>query len=291
MQATLSFLRKCGHEPRVLVDEGPRGSYDFGGIEVIVDPGRRLERALYSSADIILGQGINSVRSFMRAAEANRPYVLFVRDVGDWRKMPRRPDLVVFNAEWQVHMSEYLGAALVVHPPMDVAKYLCAPGDRVTLINLNRRKGGDLFGRLVKSMPDVQFLGVIGMWGEQIVPRPLPRNLEILESQNDVRRVYSRTRVLLLPSRWESFGRVAVEAALSGIPVVASPNPGTIEALGNAAIYASLSDVDEWVAAIRSLDDPEFYSSQSVAIAHAAERFTGANELVDLEEMLKGLAT
>lgn len=291
MQTTLAFMRDCGHEPRVIVDQGPAGSYEIAEIEVTVRPSRRQERALYSSADVVITQGRSSVRSFMRAAEFNKPLAFFVRDLGEWKRLPGQPELVVFNSEWQRQMLGYSGPAIVVRPPIDAAKYLTTPGHRVTLINLNKRKGGDLFGEIVVRMPDVDFLGVVGMWEEQIVPAEIPHNLEILESRDDVREIYSRTRVLLLPSEWESFGRVAVEAGLSGIPVVASPNPGTLEALGDAAIYAGWSDVDEWIRAIRSLEDPDFYATKSAAVVQAARRFATSEELVTLEATLKGIAS
>lgn len=291
MKATLAFLRDRGHTARVLTDEGPQGSSDVAGVEVIVRPGRRGERALYSSADVVLTQGRSSLRSFMRAKALDKPVTLFVRALGDWTRLPGRPTLVVFNAEWQWHALGYRGRAIVVHPPIDAAKYLTTPGDRVTLINLNRRKGGELFSEIVMRMPDVDFLGVVGMWEEQIVPAELPHNLEILESRDDVRQIYSRTRVLLVPSEWESFGRVAVEAGLSGIPVVASPNPGTLEALGNAALYAGWSDTDGWIRAIRSLEDPDFYATTSSAVSQAARRFASSDELETLEATLIDIAS
>ncbi|MFE4971343.1 glycosyltransferase [Kitasatospora sp. NPDC056651] len=50
-------------------------------------------------------------------------------------------------------------------------------------------------------------------------------------------RVYARSRVVLMPSSHESWGRVGVEAFASGIPVIAHPTPGLAECLGHAGIY------------------------------------------------------
>lgn len=286
IQATLAFLHRRGHEVRILLDESPADSYEVDGIEVVTHPVRRQMRDMYRWACVVLTQGRSALRSLMLAATLHRPIALFVRNIGDWQRLPSRPDLVVFNAEWQMHALDYSNRGLVVHSPIEPAKYLTTPGDRITLINLNQRKGGHLFTALVRQMPDVQFLAVVGVWGDQILPADLPPNLEILKPQADVRDVYGRTRVLLIPSKWESFGRVAVEAGLSGIPVVASPNPGTLEALGDAAIYAHWSDVDDWVRAIKLLEDPAFYSTKSAAVVQAAGRFTGSHELEALEEAL-----
>ena len=287
MRETLGFLLKRGYEVRVIVDDSPVDSYELDGVQVIAHPGRRVEREVYKWSTVVLTQGRSALHAFMRAATIHRPIALFVRNIADWQRLPGRPNLVVFNAEWQRRAFDYSYDALVVHSPVDPAKYVTTPGDRVTLINLNRRKGGHLFGEIVTRMPDVEFLGVVGMWEEQIIPNPIPHNLIILQSKDDVREIYSQTRVLLLPSQWESFGRVAVEAGLSGIPVVASPNPGTIEALGNAAIYASWSDLNEWIQAIRLLERPDIYQSRSAAIARATRRFTSSEELVALESALR----
>lgn len=291
MQATLGFLRERGHDVRIILDKSPVDSYDADGIEVLANLVRRQERMIYRWASVVLTQGRSSLRSFVRAATLNRPVALFVRNIGDWQRLPGQPDMVVFNAEWQRHALDYSNDAIVLHPPIEPAKYVTTPGDRVTLINLNRRKGGEIFNALVRRMPDVKFLAVVGVWGDQILPSEIPPNLEVVQPQADVRTVYSRTRVLLLPSAWESFGRVAVEAALSGIPVVASPNPGTIEALGDAAIYASLTNIQDWDRAVRSLEDPQTFAARSSAVARAASRFSGSDELLSLERALKDLGS
>lgn len=290
MQATLAFLCRQGHEARVIVDDSPVSSYAVDGIDVVAQPSRREMRDLYRWAGIVLTQGRSALGSFMRAVSVDTPVVLFIRDIADWQRLPSPPHLVVFNAEWQMHAMHYPGVSIVVHSPIEADRYMTTAGDRVTLINLNERKGGRLFHDLVDRMPDVAFLAVAGVWGEQVLPRAAPHNLEIVQRQIDVREIYSRTRILLIPSKWESFGRVAVEAGISGIPVIASPNPGTIEAMGSSALYASLTDLDEWIQAIRSLDDPITYATRSAAVAHAAGRFTGSIELLSLEENLKKLA-
>ena len=54
-------------------------------------------------------------------------------------------------------MFEYKGNSFVVYPPIDPTRYRTTPGSRVTLINLNERKGGRLFLELVARLPDVDF--------------------------------------------------------------------------------------------------------------------------------------
>jgi glycosyltransferase involved in cell wall biosynthesis len=72
----------------------------------------------------------------------------------------------------------------------------------------------------------------------------------------DIARLVGDCRLFVLPSRWrETFGLVALEAALSGVPVVTSRHAlitGEIEAIG-AGISCDPSDEDGLAAIIREL--------------------------------------
>lgn len=91
---------------------------------------------------------------------------------------------------------------------------------------------------------DVPFLGGVPAQ----VPMDLP-NITQLEQVNPPRPIFQRTRIVLVPSRWEeAFGRVAVEAMLFNVPVIGSRvggltdivehgggwhSPGTMQTLGS----------------------------------------------------------
>jgi glycosyltransferase involved in cell wall biosynthesis len=75
--------------------------------------------------------------------------------------------------------------------------------------------------------------------------------------------VYARTRILLMPSDYESWGRVGVEAVASGIPVIAHPTEGLTESLGPAGTFCDRDNVDVWQKAIEMLDDPAVYRAAS----------------------------
>lgn len=139
------------------------------------------------------------------------------------------------------------GPETVLHPLVDAAKYRRdrGPHDCVTLINLWENKGPAIFYELAAQFPGHKFLGVMGGYGEQDL-RSLP-NVEIIPNTPDIAdKVYSRTKVLLMPSKYESFGRVAVEAAASGIPTIANPTPGLQEALGIGGQFADLGNYQDW---------------------------------------------
>jgi hypothetical protein len=192
--------------------------------------------------------------------------------------------LAVYNSRWmereaELFFAEYPKAvrpasSLVVRPPVFAGEYATRPGKAITLINCNEAKGGKVLAALARRMPDQQFLAVRGAYGEQVLPADLP-NVEVVDhvEGSDMReRVYGRTRVLLMPSSYESWGRVGVEALASGIPVVAHPTPGLCESLGEAGIFVDRSDIDGYEAVLRKLLQPaEYRLASKRARARSAE--------------------
>ena len=94
-------------------------------------------------------------------------------------------------------------------------------GDAITLVNANVNKGVHQFIELAKRMPNRKFLGVKPYYGEMWLP-PSPPNIEWIPFDDDVRNILKRTRILLMPSMYESFGRIAFEAMYNGFPVIYS---------------------------------------------------------------------
>lgn len=180
--------------------------------------------------------------------------------------------LAVANSEWmRGEVDEYLHGRtsrperlIVVRPPVSAAEYRTRPGNCITLVNCSQAKGSKLFAELAERMPDREFLAVRGAYGEQCIP-DLPNVLALDHLPGGQMRetVYARTRILLMPSVYESWGRVGVEAMSSGIPVVAHPTPGLAESLGSAGIFCDRQDAAAWQAAIEDLDDPPAYRAAS----------------------------
>jgi len=191
--------------------------------------------------------------------------------------------LAVYNSQWmqreaELFFAEYPKAvrpdrSLIVRPPVIAADYATKPGKAITLVNCNPEKGGKVLNALAERMPDQQFLAVRGAYGEQILP-DLP-NVEIIEHMDgsEMReRVYAKTRVLLMPSSYESWGRAGCEALASGIPVVAHPTPGLCESLGEAGVFVDRNDLDGYETVLRKLLQPaEYRLASKRARARSAE--------------------
>lgn len=202
------------------------------------------------------------------------------------------PTLVVFNttwmqsdaeAWWRIHCGQRpMPWGITVHPPVAAADYQATPGDRITLVNLTVEKGAKVFYALAERLPRRKFLGVVGGYGEQVIREDLP-NVEIVPhtpGDRMAKDVYARTKILLAPSSYESYGRVAVEAMCSGIPVIAHPTPGLLESLGDAGTFCDRDDLDAWEAAIRSLSTPNVYRTASKA---ASARAAGLDPQAELD--------
>ena len=187
----------------------------------------------------------------------------------------------------------------VIRPIMHEDKIKMDPfpsGDMITLVNANVNKGVHQFIELARVLPERKFLGVVPYYGELWVP-PAPSNIEWIRFDDDVRNILKRTRILLLPSNYESFGRIAVEAMYNRIPVIYSkskpnaPPPGTTEGveawIAPAGISCERDRVEQWAAAVLSLDDPENYAMRqdmSKACVDAMDLFTEAPRIADKVE-------
>jgi hypothetical protein len=184
----------------------------------------------------------------------------------------------------------------VVRPIMHCEKILISEpfhGDSITLINANLNKGLVQFLDLAKCMPDRKFLGVLAYYGELGTPNA-PTNVTWVPFDDDVRNILKRTRILLAPSSYESFGRVAVEAMINGIPVIyALPGNhpqsthGLHEWIQPAGIGCNRDNITEWEEAVLQLDDPKIYaerSQQSKDHIDSMNLFTEATRVVNLVE-------
>jgi len=83
--------------------------------------------------------------------------------------------------------------------------------------------------------------------------------------------------VVLVPSRSESFGLVALEAAACGIPVVASAVGGLLSLVDDHRTGRLIEgrDPDDYAPAIAEiLDDRELRRAMSVAAVERAKRYT-----------------
>ena len=276
VHSMLRALVERGHDVSVWLSRytDDRESYDLDGVQVVPLQTRLDAATAIRKADMVVSHLENVPSAGALARGYGKPLAVVCHNthLPSFRQMAAGDTaLAVYNSQWMRREAELFFAEypkgvrpkceVIVRPPVFAEEYRTKPGDKVTLVNCNLEKGGKLFEKLARRMPDVQFLAVRGAYGEQILP-DLP-NVEIVEHLcgHEMReQVYSRTKVLLMPSSYESWGRAGVEALASGIPVIAHPTPGLCEALGEAGVFVDLNDADGYETVIRKLlDNPAEY--------------------------------
>jgi glycosyltransferase involved in cell wall biosynthesis len=159
----------------------------------------------------------------------------------------------------------YLGVA-VPHKGFDLLAPMMEALDR-TDVNL------DLF---VAPPPSTLPLELRPAW-DALAALEGRRPVYLTGRTNDVRRAYAELDIVVCPSRQESFGRVAAEAMLNGLPVVASDLPAYRELLGDneAGLLVPVGGAEAAAAAVSRLaDDAELRQRLGQAGRERARRFS-----------------
>jgi glycosyltransferase involved in cell wall biosynthesis len=236
--------------------------------------------------ELIISQQWATEEASRWATALQVPFVMLVHGPGQYEQFMAPCDLVVFDTFAERELArKALGVTptFVLHPPVFRDDYATdGAGNCLTLIGGDSLKGVDVFLDLARGLPEEQFLLVTDVPVDERLP-----NVDMQPRARDARRVYAQTKLLLMPSRQESYGRVAVEAAMSGIPTVASDLPGIREATIDRAVYVAKGE--SWESRVRAVlaDLP---AARERARAIAALRDPSA-ELDALDQRLRRVAT
>ncbi len=245
--------------------------------------GEVAERFAPSVAVVQAGTPVPLVLAFL---QRNVPTTLYVRDVEFHRlggEIPRDPRLrLVANSRFTAdRVRERLGLEAAVVPPLVRPEIYRTVTRREVVLYVNPHpvKGVEIALRLAAARPDIPFL-FLEAWSLRpdrkrdllARARKLP-NVQWHDPVDDMRHMYGRARIVLMPSVWEeAWGRVATEAQVSGIPVLASDRGGLPESVGPGGI---LCDPDgpfhAWESALARLWDSKkaYQEFSGAALAHA----------------------
>lgn len=187
---------------------------------------------------------------------------------------PQRTILVANSGYTGGRYASATGREVLVVPPQISPERYATTSSRqfVSFVNPVRQKGVDLALQVAAALPDIPFLFIEG-WplsksGKAALQERIGslHNVRLLDSFLDMRRVYARTRMMLVPSQWdEAFCRVVVEAQASGIPAVASKRGGLPDTVGDAGLVLGAEEpADVWASAVREVwSDPLLYARLS----------------------------
>lgn len=278
-----SWLARKGHDCRIV------SRLDY--TQTIIEPGLLLWghptdaelAAHYHECDVMVTQLDATIHAQLLAATYQTPLVVYVHSAAQAETIVESAcALLVANSD---HVAEACFADLVLHPPIDADRVRVEPGLCTTLVNLSNSKGGGVLWRLAQEHERTPFLGVQGAYDtQQLTPQGLarlsatetadsglPPNLSVIGPQRDIREALRYTRQLLVLSHTETYGRIAAEAAVSGIPTIASDTPGLRECLGDAAVYV---ERDQMVPLARAIAAGYTDAWEAASIA-ASERWQG----------------
>ena len=193
------------------------------------------------------------------------PLLVYVHggDVRDWRRLPaplrwmarivaRRADRLVTNSsDTARYLGELGGRPIVIPPGVDLDRFSPSPrppARRVLYLGgRNERKGYDIAVELADTL--------VGPWLREIEPADVPA----LMAEHDV---------VLVPSRAEPFGLVAVEAIASGRWVVARAVGGLCDIVIDGVNGTLVADGD-FAGAVAGIPDYDPF-----AIARTVERYS-----------------
>ena len=234
---------------------------------------------------------LNQAREILALAKRNgcrtALYVLDVDHEENFLALESEPDVIFAVSDFtRGELRKRFGKeSHVLYPLVGADRYRTRRRNEfVAMINPVQVKGVEIALELAERLPQQEFLFVEG-WGTDpaFVGRieRLP-NATYMSKQMDMRTVYGRTRVLIVPSQWqEAFGRVVVEAQASGIPVIASRTGGLPEAVGDGGILIDeYRNPARWLSALQGLlEDRSSYQSLSEKAIENTRRFGLRREL------------
>ena len=259
----LAHMVERGH-PVDVVTALADGNYTLDGVTVRQS---RTSRNILGGADILVTHNGACESWVLYACSIGVRNVRMVHSFSgeeSFEMLTRTPtNLAVFSSH---HLRDVFNVnipSIVCHPITIGDDHRCTPGDAVTLVNTNANKGGQLFRLLATSLPHRRFLAVRGGYGTQL--NMSSSNCTTFRQTQDMREVWSQTRILAMPSQSESWGMVGVEAMASGIPVIAHPCDGLLESLGSAGIFVDRGDLDGWRREVERLHDPVEWAAASTA--------------------------
>src|SRR5690242_1836703 len=310
VHAALRAMVNRGHTVTVICDRSKTAPYEVDGIQVVRPPRRGVQSWLENfvqGSDLLVTHLDLTSQAMGLAISVKIPLVHFVHNDAQlmyWRvdaRVPYKNALTVYNSNWlavkpsrwggQDMPDEWRAPHIIVHPVVEPERYRCETGTKITLVNPTPTKGANVLKALARQMPDREFLAVEGGYGDQVITAPGtdPRtaatgNIEWMAHTPDIREVFRKTKILLMPSDYESYGRVGIEAACAGIPTIAHPTEGLKEAFGDAGIFIDRNDVAAWYVEIeRLLTDEVYYRQRSNAVLSLADSLDPESEFDRLE--------
>jgi glycosyltransferase involved in cell wall biosynthesis len=291
----IKHLQSKGHHVRVLLHQANHykitTTYTYDGVDVF-PPNANVIENLFRWSHCVFTH-LDYTRWTIGAAGLYKKPVFHL--IHNTHKYPEIENAnssqhIVYNSLWAKQKLGYKWSNFILTPPTDYRDFELgvdsADNEYITLINLNENKGGEIFYQIAKAMPHKKFLGVKGSYDEQII-KDLP-NITYIDKTTNILSVYQKTRILLMPSKYESWGITATEAMCCGIPVISTEAEGLKENCAKAGIFIKdRNDIESWVKEINKLDDAKAYAAASKKAKGRGREHDPRKALDEFEQWLR----
>ncbi len=297
-------LQKHGFEPVVLCEQGTfadrlrrvlhhRVPYQVVRAQNLAQAYAEMVRD-NTNTHILLNVGNHVLENFNQKQSGKK--IIFVRDAEKKECLLALNRFegarIVANSKFTVGIVKTITGldAELLLPIIERDQYECVTNqEHVTFVNPNSKKGVETAFLVALNLPDIPFLLVEAWprssteWNSLKTRCRLHSNIRLERRHADMKKVYSRTRVMLVPSQWEeAWGRVITEAQFSGIPSVASGIGGIPETVGAGGIVVDRNaTIEDWVAIVKEVfeDEPVRRKLSSGALEQAEKFNTWSDEL------------
>ena len=166
----------------------------------------------------------------------------------------------------------------LLHPPVGLpGDEDDGPRDALTITSSLKNKGAMRVLELAARMPERRFIvvrspahGTHGALDFEEQAAKVP-NVEVIDRlhPDEMPRLWAQTHTLLVPSRYETYGLSAIEAAWHGIPSVHVDTVHVREGIGTAARLLKSQTIDELEAAVLEIDlDYTMWAARAHSRAH-----------------------
>lgn len=269
-------------------------------LNIRANPGPIATQLKDLNARVVIGQNELSVPGVVAANSIGAVSIVNVHTPPKYGKLIRQ---AVVSADYAVYNTTTSAKqwgepkALVLHPPIsDLPSNTSTKGDAYTCLSSLRNKGVEVVLSLAEMHPDKRFI-IVRSPAEPTHGIPdledraarLP-NVELHPrvDPKDVYKYLKQTRVLLVPSMYETYGMSAIEAAGYGIPTVHVDTPHVREGIGDAAVLVPALDVERTANGIQLIE--KNYDKYSLG-ARARAEFISKRQREELEKFSEFIST
>lgn len=277
--------------------------YVLDGVTVLPSSGSTFQNIMSDAeaveASVLFAHSTLSQATVRAARRLRKPSILAVhappRFAADLRRAWPAATARLYNTE-AARKEWHDPKGWLLHPPVgQPSEMVEGPRDALTLTSSLLNKGASQTLELARRWPHRRFIivrspahGTHGSLDFEEVAASLD-NVEVWDRipPTQMGRLWAETKILLVPSRYETYGLSALEAAWHGIPSVHVDTVHVREGIGTAARLLQSQTVEELESAVLDIEGDY---TRWAAMAHSRVHELRQRELRELDAFAGGVA-